>query len=197
MAIPFALAVGGYSLILFLSIYATSCSLYLLVQSAKATVRWFALGDDFDFATMASVMMTAVRALLLILTMPSASTMTVTMAMTVIRLIWDPGIASRAIGLFKTFAPTVLYSRCATSSMPSPLVSMFHYHRGTSCGVAMVSASIEPIRCDPFLPWRAPVDGAAPTVDRDPFLLRPTRPMIVMFQYCHPVLSRPTVPNII
>jgi len=40
------------------------------------------------------------------------------------------------------------------------------------------------------------VDGAA----CDPFLLRPTRPtrpMVSMFQHCHPVLSRPTVPNII
>jgi len=195
MASPFALAVGGY-LLIFLSIYTTSCSLYLHV--AKATVRWFALGD---FALLTT----------------SASTTTVAMAdlppMTIIRLIrliWDPGIASCAIDR-RVWDPGV-------------------HHRSVGHNTTMMDPiSIAPLNRSMRPPLRAHafVDGAALTDDRDLFLcvqrelvadsnvivtmiptttsmdsversaLRPTRPMVSMFQCCHPVLSRPTVPNII
>ena len=55
MVLPFDVYNGGGSLC-FLSIYATLCSLYCDVQFAKATVKWFALSDEFvDFALLTTM----------------------------------------------------------------------------------------------------------------------------------------------
>jgi len=178
-------------LLIFLSIYTTSCSLYLHV--AKATVRWFALGD---FALLTT----------------SASTTTVAMAdlppMTIIRLIrliWDPGIASCAINR-RVWDPGAHRSVGHNTTKMEPI------------SIAPLNRSMRPpLRAHAF------VDGAAPTVDRDPFLLQPTQcyqspsdavlhlwhgaldlrafvscppATTLLFHYSHPVLSRPTVPNI-
>ena len=253
MVLPFALATSGSCyLFLFFFIYAilSSCCLRH-VKSAPAEWFWFCFYVDN--------MMTAVGALLIL------TITTVTRAylppMSIIRLIWDPGIASccaidrrvwdpgihRSVGRNTTIPPSSLICQpvlillrcrlCGESSYRkliatdmtdannntsfSPTASPFDpmvlcSRRATimqwapgiandPSALATVDrsntskrhASIESMRCDPFLPWRAPVDGSAPTVDRDPFLLRPMRPMASMFQCCHPVLSRPTVPNVI
>jgi len=47
MASPFALAVGGY-LLIFLSIYATSCPPYLQVQRSMATASWIDLSNRIE-----------------------------------------------------------------------------------------------------------------------------------------------------
>jgi len=138
MALPFAHDGGSY-LFIFLSICATLCSLYLHhVQGAKATTRcydqcalatatWIDLSIDCLTASHSNVVVKMVQANrsmplsrclwdpgielpavpMLSFALPSSSNSC---------SIWDPGIRHyNGIGLFKPFAPTILYSRRAAS----------------------------------------------------------------------------------
>jgi len=197
MANPFALvSVGCCYLFLFLSLCTASCSPYLhLVQTALSTARWFALADDsrnhrsIDAAGASGSNVNDTRRRRRqwdpgITPMPRLIRSP--------RRVWDPGIrlafSPMMASLYdcNNFALTVATGTTVRAlsilTMPSAMVlpaNMLHYHH-------------------PVFSWDTlrPMPPAAPTVDRDPFL-RPTRPTVSMFQHCHPVLSRPTVPNII
>jgi len=249
MALPFPLASidGGGSYLFILSIYDALSFFHLYVQGALATAMWIALTS-----TLSLTMMTSMRTA----TMASLWRFrTVTMAylppMTTVRFIWDPGIASCAICLFKTFAPTVLHSRRSGISMlridrpPVPFhasigwmspidESLFHYCHPVSypvllCPTSTVMMTVTMMRrqWDPGtlnhsksgrrptstscrrpttseLPCFLP-SSSSPTMMRlrrrqwDPGITAVGTPSLValIVHYCHPVLSRPTVPNII
>ena len=185
MVPPFALALAVGSYLFILSIYATLSYLHLHhhVQGAPATATWIDRGDDL---TNASSLSTDHSKPVAPTVLHFALTSTSTLLLTMKRRQWDPGIRL-------AFSPMMasLYDDSSVGSCDRSPIDLTPW---LSCQVNEESkrhASIESIRCDPS------VDGAAPTVDRDPFLLRPIRPMVSMFKYCHPVLSRPTVPNII
>ena len=82
------------------------------------------------------------------------------------------GCDDNGIGLFKPFAPTILYSRCAISSCRNVLTRLFHS-----------PPSLRPIPDHDV----ASVDS----VDKCRGVLIQS-----LFQCSHPILSRPTVPNI-
>jgi len=178
---------GSYSVFIFiLSIYATLSFLYLhRVEIATAINGWFKFYSPLLVSSSVAVDdVTMVRS--------SFAAMSRRLwdpgIRSTARFIWDPGGMSPPVDGFDR-PPAPLHASIGLMS-PSPI----DLTPWLSCQVNEESkrhASIESIRCDPS------VDGAAPTVDRDPFLLRPIRPMVSMFKYCHPVLSRPTVPNII
>ena len=200
MALPFPLASidGGGSYLFILSIYDALSFFHLYVQGALATAMWIALTS-----TLSLTMMTSMRTA----TMASLWRFrTVTMAylppMTTVRFIWDPGIASCAICLFKTFAPTVLHSRRS--------------------GISMLRIDRPPVPFHASIGWMSPIDESlfhychpvsypvlpCPSPRRiwDPGILLASMANTVatassvgwqsLFHYSHPVLSRPTVPNI-
>jgi len=207
MVLPFAHPHDGRSyLFISLSIYATLCSLYLHhVQSAEATIRWVALRDDFaDFALLTTMAFIEFA-------LPAGNSV-VTMA----RLIWDPGIAlvTHAIGLISPislelpvsvfrwlnlrawdpgsdgidrsfFLPTrhsnvgVVTMVQTNRSMRPWLPSASHLNRSSSC-------------CCLPMPWMNINNNTVSCVEFHPGIA----PSVSVFHYCHPVLSRPTVPNI-
>jgi len=113
-----------------------------------------------------------------------------------VRRVWDPGINSSSlldtsILLTVTSIVTVFMATMARR-LPLDLMSRWMPIPSTRNNNDVTIAT--------RVPSSAPAQATAPyfalRCDRDPFLLRPTRPMVSMFHYSHPVLSRPTVPNI-
>jgi len=204
---PFALAVGSYLLIL-LSIYATSCSLYLPIQSSMATASWINLqGAETPHHN------------------PCNATMLLMYA-AMARFIWDPGGISMLpidpvtgvdhppVPLHGSMHPSptmsplvdrlcvllgddfallcddvvvVAAQQLNLLAVPkSPTISFFHYsHPVLSTMVLTASSRRHPVLLHPT--WLR---------DADPASIASILPTTSLFHYCHPVLSRPTVPNI-
>jgi len=161
MALPFALDGGGH--FIFLSIYATLCSLCLYyVQSAKAAVRWFGLSDDFDVDTIDFSSTMALPYALADNTMESY--LSITMSPVAIELSlfdvyacrhprrqWDPGIPKHMV------APV----QCPIQlTITMPLILFYTI----DASVGLTPSALATVKS--------------------------------IFHYAHPVLSRPTVPNI-
>jgi len=201
MVLPFALAhddSGGYLILLFL-LFPLSYSQPHSVHFSEATLRWFGLGD----ASRATAVMVDDFAL-----RHDVAVAVDTMESPLSRRLWDPGIRPPAplhpsigsmspidpqvqhlqgvfdrtdiIGLIKPFAPTVLHSRHAASlKMPTMPTVTTHptarLRRQWDPGIVSMATC-----CRNVLTWTVNVVVV----------------MVNRFHYRHPVLSRPTVPNI-
>jgi len=200
MVLPFAHPHDGRSyLFIFLSIYATLCSLYLHhVQGAEVTISY---GSRFDNVTICNnFSVTAgnsstVSAVLSSLTMIPATMVSLSPAL---RLIWDPGIVlafATAIPVhMATMAslPILVHMATRVSLLMSTLLI-----RSTACCVNTTSPPFvcylnrSSSCCCLAMPWLN-INNTVSLVEFHPDIA----PSASVFHYCHPVLSRPTVPNI-
>ena len=198
---PFALAVGGYLLILFLSIYATSCPLYH-VQGAPAKAAWSAAtspltAGNSTFSASASLACAMIGPLTMVFQDESSAS----------RLLWDPGIwpnTSRRLwdpGHVNT--TMAIASRRGSQLAPvfDPMPTMLPQVDQLSswwcrprlnrlCGV--FSSTTHPFLLRP-MPTTTSMDKAS--VEPVHMFLAPPA-TTSLFHYSHPVLSQPTVPNI-
>jgi len=198
MVPPFALATGGGSyLLLPLLVYTTLFFLALhCVKSSQPLATWIDRSIDFDLTAGDDC--------------DNDNTM---------RRLWDPGIRSTRARQ-RVWDPgidppesTPWLTACSKTRCPCLLLLLRYQSRlllFLHTWLFHSLPSLRPLRAHAF------IDGAAPTVDRewdpgidspcrdgaavrDPFSLRPTRVDGLrhsLFYYCHPVLSRPTMPNI-
>jgi len=226
MALPFALDGGGY--FIFLSIYATLCSLYLhQVQCTEDPL-------DFDVSIMTTdrSMSSLLTWLPILLTVTMASTMLTARRR---RRLWDPGRSHPMASLYPMAWIDVMES---SPSLSMSVLLTWSLLFAVTMASTMLTAHLTPRRRTArwypgISELRGYHDGTAGTclvtVDRDVvgvcgrhiqlivlqrwmisyvyqrpasrFLHRRSLPWIdqvpLLFHYSHPVLSRPTVPNII
>jgi len=199
MVLPFALVIDvGHYLFLFLSIYTASCYPYLEhVQSSMATASWI---NDLSIDRGRRLAMTVT------VTMPSfaiddfalrcnvAVDDVDTMESPLSRRLWDPGIH------FNVNTMTTMMEACNESNPvdridrpPAPMSPIDLTPASTMStdfllldawlllSTMLVGINSSSLSDTPT--W--PIDQV-PSVDQVPSL----------FQYCHPTLSRPTVPNV-
>jgi len=180
MANPFALvSVGCCYLFLFLSLHTASCPPCLhLDQTALSTARWFALGDGFALANRSS-----------------SSTMMDDLGFAITinknRGQWDPGMPTSSTRLRRQWDPVIPMVLSLIASVCQRVIPMVLFSS----------------------PWRQWDPGMRR--QWDPGMLKHSKTQFVLmsppvplhasigstcrcpFQHCHPVLSRPAVPNVI
>ena len=198
MVLPLALAHHDvYYYFLLLLIYTTlPCFTRHWVQTALSTIRWIGLFKPFAPK---------------VLYLRRCAMMTVTTA----RFIWDPG-GITIDGIDRPLVPLpsicsmspIDLTRTPTVKTASTMLTDFLLLGAWLLLSTMLLSTIQ-APCHWDSAFRDDRRVWEPGIHRDPFLSRPTRPMVSMFQHCHPglataslfhyshpVLSRPTVPNI-
>jgi len=205
----------GCRCFIFLSVCATLCALCLRVQSSMATASWIDRSNWFAptgvnpcLATMAITSFHQFFAAPLQCSADWCNAMTLTM----MRRQWDPGMPKHSTSGRSNRRHTNQWS--LTERLTDHIRRPTHRRpvNGLAWAFDMINNTVTidntlvelqtvqvPLSFHPACHVNAHNDGAAPTVDRDPFPLRPTRPMVSiqsLLQCFHPVSSRPTVPNI-
>ena len=175
MVLPFALviAVGCHYLFLFLSIHTASYSPCLQhVQSAKAAVSVFEVYNHFTL-TMAHFMRSAIATMV----MSSLAVMDSTTLSLTLRLIWDPDIH-----------PGIRFTACCVN-----IGGMVYQFLAQD---PMMSPPVDPVlsACCDGVDWSSP--WCYPVMTPCSQCMSPFVNYDDVFHYSHPVLSRPTVPNI-
>jgi len=166
-----------------ISIYAALSFLHphhVHVQGAPAMATWFALRDDFaDFALLTSMV---------VINKNFASTTMASSGFSVSplrpsRRLWDPGGTSSA-----SVWAIALLILLATVAIPV---------YGHELYVLTWLSPVSPIDCSttPLSSLHASIGSMSPIAPLTGSMDRAS--VKRSFQYCHPVLSRPTVPNII
>jgi len=198
MVIPFALAVGGYSLILFLSIYATSCSLYQCVESAAPSRATTVMIDDF-----------ALRRDVAVDDVDAVDTMESLLS----RRLWDPGIRLNVNTMTTTMEACNESNPVDRIDRPpidlTPASTMSTDFLLLSAWLLLSTMLMSPIDNDnrTSVTVACHRDGAASFYRSVPTVTMASAMSTVatayasvgwqsLFHYSHPVLSRPTVPNI-
>jgi len=200
MALPFALVISvGRYLFLFLSIYTASYS-PCLQHVQLATVRWFNLGDDSRNFALASLLDVDLTASYRFMSSPLAwllhdtDTDTHNVVVTMVRLLWDPGGVHLALLFALENHSEVLGYMLSSATM---LISTMVPYSAPVQGAPETATWLTPRRR--LRQWDPGIVYNAGTSCRDAFVdqVRSVAPTIAdMFHYTHPVLSRPTVPNI-
>jgi len=211
MANPFTLALNGGSYTIFLFLLHPITLSYLVL-------RWFDLGDDFEALKVLCFELTSTFAMTATIAM-----MTATMASW---FIWDPGGMSPMESIDpvdRTDRPPAPLHASIGSMSPIEFLSLIAWLFRPSLSSSRPSVTMASTMAS-LASLRLSIAICLPVL-RHPFLLRPTRPMVFrfpaqaqettmvrpltpsvfqhcptsiqsLFQYSHPVLSRPTVPNI-